>query len=119
MEAEEGREFSRFPQTKPLSVSGAVCDGKKIHGPPPASAVGFFSPSRLEVALAESERTVLTSQFGQFETETFGVKSSLNDIISEAVLKSSLIPFQSSDAMTFKEHNSSNVKIKPGLTLNL
>ena len=33
---------------------------------------------------------------------TFGVKSSLNERISEAVLKSSLMPFQSSDAMTFE-----------------
>ena len=103
----------RSPQTKPLSVSGAVCDGKKIHGPPPASAVGFFSPSRLEVSPAESERTVVRRdrQDGG-ETETFGVKSSLNDIISEAVLKSSLIPFQSSDAMTFTETKSLQISNK-------
>ena len=30
------------------------------------------------------------------------MKSSLNERISEAVLKSSLMPFQSSDAMTFE-----------------
>ena len=54
---------------------------------------------RLEIARA--------SQFGKpSETETFGVKSSLNDIISEAVLKSSLMPFQSSDAMTFRKKGS-------------